>query len=285
VVSPNAWPAHYRLLLDGVRNRLDELSDYRLDARFEEVSDMRDGIDFLRAVRVQIDAGVNGLILAPGDYPPERRRLLWEMLRAAHIPFVLLGMNESGHEVSPHLAVVEQDSRMCGRWAAELLALMTPDLSRCAILAGSTEIRDHALKIAAFREELTARNRPEPAVAENRDLPELAEVKTLELLERYPDLGGIYVATENVPGVESALARAGKTGAVRIVATGISPHVLDGIAAGRIQASISQQEPLQGRKAVDILFQYLETGCRPPLENPIAPRIVMRSNLELFRSV
>ena len=284
VVSPDAWPAHYRLLLDGVRSRVEELSDFRLSARFAEVSDMTDGAEFHRAVRELIDAGVSGLILAPGDYPPARRKMLDETLRDAGIPFVWLGGNGDDSSFPYRIASVGQAGAMCGRWAAELLTLMTPPGSLCAILAGSAELRDHALKIAAFRAEFAARGGAEPVVVETRDRPEIAETETLRLLERHPALRGLYIATENLPGVETALDRAGRSGAIRTVATGISPRVLDGIAAGRIHASIFQQENSQGRMAVDLLFPYLGNGTVPPPENSVPPRVVMRSNLELFRT-
>lgn len=281
VVCPAAWPAHFGLMLSGVKERLVELNDYRISSEFVEVHDMNDGIAFFNAIQSLIANKIDGLIIAPGDYTGERRQLLWDILGRHHTPFVLLG--HVGDDGSPHLAAVEQNSQICGQWSAELLSLMTSLSSRLAILIGNVRIRDHRLKVEAFQRELLCCGARAPLVLETHDVPEQASITMKRLLQENSDIGGIYIGTENVQGACEAIESSGLGRKIRIVTTGISDYVLNKIKDRLIQASIYQQEPIQGKTAVDILFQYLETGCRPPLDNLIAPTLVMRSNINSFK--
>lgn len=280
-VCPDAWPAHYRRLMDGVREQLTGLSDYRIDAEFAEVPDMEKGIDFCNTVRNMVENKIDGLIIAMGNYPPESRHLLWNILRTAHVPFVLLRHVEK-NDASPHLAIVEQDSRACGKWAAELLCLMTPENSVKAIQIGTSAIHDHRQKAEAFKAELLRRGEKEPVILEVHDSSEKSALKIKRLLETCTDLGGIYVATENMRAPCDTIQSNGLQDKIKIIGTGISEYAITKINEGLIQASVYQQELLQGKTSVDILFRYLETGCRPELENLIPPTIVMQTNAGLF---
>ena len=130
LVCPSAWPDHYHLLMDGARNRVAELSDYRLAEEFVEVPDMTDGRVLLQTVQTLVAKGVAGLVLALGDFPIAHRRMIWETLSASRLPFTLLG--RVSDENSQVLTMVEHDSRACGSLAAELLGLM---LKPCASMA------------------------------------------------------------------------------------------------------------------------------------------------------
>ncbi len=280
LVCPSAWPDHYRRLMDGARSRVAELSDYRLVEEFVEVPDMTDGLMLLQTVQALVAKGVNGLVLALGDFPIARRRMIWETLGASRLPFTLLG--RIGEESSPELTVVEHDSRACGSLAAELLGLMLKPRASFAIFVGRKEIHDHRQKIEAVTLEAARRGLGLPLVVETFDDPISAGSEAEQLLKAHSGISGIYVATENIQSILARVQALGLAGQLKIVATGISEAVTQGLDAGTIHASLYQNERLQGRRAVDALFTYLETGRRPTPEILVPPAVVLRANVASF---
>ena len=49
-IYPDSWPSHTRELFEGVKERLAELSDYRVEATFKIVPGFTNGKAFLRAI-------------------------------------------------------------------------------------------------------------------------------------------------------------------------------------------------------------------------------------------
>lgn len=278
LLCPADWPAHYRRLMNGARERLAELSDLRVEVDAIEVKGMRRGTRFLQALHTCAAKDMDGFVIALGDYPMGDRQLIWEALGSRHTPFVLLG--RVGDESSPELTVVEQDSRVCGRISAELIALMSMAGTETAVIVGRQDIRDHRLKIAAFTEEATRRGLRPPHVVETQDDPAHARPPTEQLLQAHPNIGALYVATENLQGVLDGVAARGLAGKLKIVTTGVAETALTALKAGLIHATLDQNEPLQGRLAVDALFTYLETGRRPAPELLVPPVVVLQSNAE-----
>ena len=280
LVCPSAWPDHYHLLMDGARNRVAELSDYRLAEEFVEVPDMTDGRVLLQTVQTLVAKGVAGLVLALGDFPIAHRRMIWETLSASRLPFTLLG--RVSDENSQVLTMVEHDSRACGSLAAELLGLMLKPRASMAMFVGRKDIHDHQLKIEAMTAEATRRGFAAPLVVETFDDPGVAGAAAGRLLTAHSEIGGIYVAPENIQSILASVQAQGLAGQLKIVATGISEAVGQGLEAGLIHASLYQNERLQGRRAVDALFTYLETGRRPTPEILVPPAVVLRANAASF---
>ena len=280
LVCPSAWPDHYRRLMDGARSRVAELSDYRLSEEYVEVPDMTDGRMLLQTVQALVAKGVSGLVLALGDFPIAHRRMIWETLSAARLPFTLLG--RVGEEDSPELTMVEHDSRACGSLAAELLGLMLKPRASMAVFVGRKDIHDHRMKIEAMSAEAIRRGFALPLVIETFDDPGVARAAAVRLLKSHSDVGGIYVATENIQSILASVQVQGLAGQLKIVATGVSEVVVQGLEAGIIHASLYQNELMQGRRAVDALFTYLETGRRPAPEILVPPAVVLRANAASF---
>ena len=130
--------------------------------------------------------------------------------------------------------------------------------------------------------EATRRGFAAPLVVETFDDPGVAGAAAGRLLKAHSEIGGIYVATENIQSILASVQAQGLAGQLKIVATGISEAVGQGLEAGLIHASLYQNERLQGRRAVDALFTYLETGRRPTPEILVPPAVVLRANAASF---
>ena len=103
-----------------------------------------------------------------------------------------------------------------------------------------------------------------------------------ELLERHPEMEGLYVSTANSLPVLRAV-RARKNGTrVRVITTDLFPELIPMIEAGEVMATLYQRPFSQGRVAIQTLLRFLVNKTPPTPVTRLAPHIVLRSNLPIF---
>jgi ABC-type sugar transport system substrate-binding protein len=272
---PSDWPSHTGALFDGVRERLDELRDYRVENISREIKSCADGTAYLRAIDEVVKADVKGVIFALGIFSASVRQAIFLALAEKGIPHVALG---SAAEVrNRHLYCVWQDCRMCGQLAGELLSLALPRGAETAIFIGEKNHPDHHLKIEGYSKELVARRLRLPVICETLDDPLKAKPAAERLFEQHPNLSGIYIGTENAQGILDFV-RENNLSTVKVVATGKSKPVACGLRDGIIQATVYQRQRFQGILAVNILFKLLEESVYPEPEILVHPQLLLRSN-------
>ena len=275
-IHPDAWPSHIEELFKGVRERLSELSDYRVEAGFKTTGSFSDAKAFLAAVKDIAKTGASGLIVSFGDFQEKDRLRIWDALNSSGIPHVILGSPADG--AHGHLSCVWQDCRLCGRLAANLLSMSVPKGSRTAIFIGRKDHLDHHLKIEGFRKEAIRLGLPPPEICEAFDKPELAFPTAKRLFNSNADISGIYIGTENAQGILDFIGNDIGSDKVNVVATGTSKPIAEGFEKGLVQATIHQRQRVQGRLAVDTLFGFLDTGAKPEREILVAPQIMLPAN-------
>ena len=275
-IYPSIWPSHIGELFVGVKERLAELSDYRVEASFKTIPNVSDSKPFLRAIQQFTKEGVKGIICSFGIQSLAERREILKSLSATGLPHVALG--NAAEAESPLLSCVWHDCILCGRLAAELLSLAVPNRSKTAIFIGDRNFPDHALKIRGFQEELESRGMRRPEVCEAFDDPAKAFPAAERLFKLYSDISGIYIGTENAQGILEFLEKSGRKAKVKVVATGLSDPVVRAMETSLAHASIHQRQNFQGRLAVDNLFNFLETGVSPKRETLVVPQVVFQGN-------
>jgi len=278
-VFPDAWPSYIMRLFDGVKERLSELSDYRVEASYVAVPGFNDGLAFLRALQRLSSGRADGMILCLGDYPKPQLDMIWSFLSGSRVPYVLLG-GRPGEGASSRLTCVWPDCRLGGRLASDLLDLTCRAGSQRAIFIGRKEHPDHRFKIQGFAEGSLHRGGPQPEICEAFDDPTKAYPAAKALFKRRPETSGLYIGTENAEGVLRYVREAGLAGKLKIVATGTSEPVVEALREGLVSATLDQRQEEQGRNAVSALFEYLETGARPDPELFLKPYVLLRSNLD-----
>lgn len=275
-VYPDIWPSHAGLLIRGARESLERLRDHRVNS-FLRPLPAGDDNAFLSAIRDLAANKVSGLILCLSTGNPECLSKAWQILAEAKIPFILLGSDLPG---GPQICSVWHDCRRCGRMAAEVLDWMAPDRST-AIFIGRKGVLDHDLKIEGFQSWLNQSRIKLAGIGETYDDPAKGYPVARDLFQQYPDIGGIYIGTENAFGICRYLEETGLAGKIKVVATGVSDDVLRGLQLGVVHGSINQNQPLQGRTAAGIFYDYLELGRKP--ESPeilITPELILRSTVD-----
>ncbi len=114
--------------------------------------------------------------------------------------------------------------------------------------------------------------------------PEIAFQATKELLQKHPNIQGLYVTAGATPhAVARAVIETGRQGQVKMIAHDLVDETMRDLQQGIITATLGQDPFAQGHEPVIHLYNYLAAGWRPP-----APRlltnldVVTRQNYEQF---
>ena len=276
-IYPDIWPSHSAALFRGVRERLGELRDFRVESIFRTIP-AAGPAGFRETVREILPDRIDGLVVSITDR--EQIAALRE-LAGPSLPLVVLG-SVLDDDLASGLCCVWHDCHACGALAAELLAFALPPGAPTAIFIGSRNHPDHRGKIAGMTAELQRRGLPPPVVAEAFDAPPQAFPAAHRLFTEHPELKGVFIGTENAAGILEFLEQSDQAGRVKVVATGSSEPVVRRLKTGLVGGIVHQRQHFQGRLAVDTLFRMLDGNAPPPPVINVAPQLLLRGNYRDF---
>lgn len=221
----------------------------------------------------------DGIILVPGD--PVGLGPIIRVAEKEQKPIVFVATDAARLS---RLSSVAVEAAISGGIAAELLGQIIRDKRPVVAITGDLKFQDHAEKLRGFAAALAtlAPHLQLLPTIESHESPEHAYKAALRLLNTHANLGGIYINTANSMPVMRAIAKSGRLGEIRVIATDLFPELADLIESGQVFASINQRPFSQGRTAFEILSRYLVNGIAPRNVIRLAPHIVLRSNLALF---
>ncbi|MFG6083780.1 LacI family DNA-binding transcriptional regulator [Paracoccus litorisediminis] len=172
-------------------------------------------------------------------------------------------------------AFIGIDNLAAGRTAAFLLAATAPPSGgKLAVIAATRHYRAHVERELGFQE-LIQRDHPELSFAgmiEGQDDPQTNMRMTLSLLERYPDLRGIYNVGGSSEGIAMALRRTGRARDVRLIGHGFGPDTRKLLQGGIMMAVLAQRT----QTMFEVMLDQLHSD-KPPL--PLPMQIVFPTNL------
>lgn len=277
VFFPCQIASFFDLLRAGVRNAASS-ADLNIDLVFRSYARIDEGdVELLTAESPQ---SYDGILITPGT-PARIRPALQRFVRKG-VPFVCLANDILKED---RLACVTSDAHSSGAIAAELFSGFIRRRGTISAVTDSLSVPDHANKIAGFAAGLDA-YAPHlsflpPILSHNRPWKIALEMK--KLFARKPHPLGIYVSIANAMPVLLSLEERNLLGKIPVIATDLLPELLPYIESGAVLATLSQRPFRQGKLALELIVRYLTEGV---LEKPLtilAPHIVMRSNLALFR--
>ncbi|WP_134679584.1 LacI family DNA-binding transcriptional regulator [Paracoccus ravus] len=176
---------------------------------------------------------------------------------------------------STRRAFIGIDNLAAGRTAAFLLAATAPASGgELAVIAATRHYRAHVERELGFQE-LIQRDHPQLSFAgmiEGQDDPLINMRMTLSLLERYPDLRGIYNVGGSSQGIAMALRRTGRAGQVRLIGHGLGPDTRALLQEGVMMAVFTQRS----QTLFEVLLDQLYSDRAPP---PLPMQIVFPTNL------
>lgn len=171
-------------------------------------------------------------------------------------------------------AFIGIDNLAAGRTAAFLLAATAPSRGTLAIIAATRHYRAHVERELGFQE-LIQRDHPHLAFAgtiEGQDDPLINMRMTLSLLERFPDLCGIYNVGGSSEGIGLALRRTGKAGRIKVVGHGYGLDTRKMLEDGLMMAVLTQRT----QTLLEVLLDQLHSD-KPP--QPLPMQILFPTNL------
>ncbi len=222
------------------------------------------------------------LILTPGD--PQQ---LVPIIDDAERRNVRVMCVDTDAPASMRSSAVCVNAAVSGRVAAELLGAMIPTGSEVAVITGMLHIEDHRKKAEGFQEvfpQFCSGGRVTEIIEAHEDEDEAFQ-KCFALLERKPSLAGIYVNTANCLPVCRAIGALGLAGRLRLITTDLFGEMRPYFEKGTISASIYTRPYVQGELAMRLMVDHLVNGAALPKAHYLAPHVVMRSSLHLFREM
>lgn len=251
-----------RQTLEGVKVRVERLSGLDTAAMAAR----------LKALKGTVD----GIALVALDHPLVREAIRELLDAGMHLVTLASDISNVAHQ-----GYVGIDNAQAGRLAGYLLGrfLGPKATGKVAFFAGSLAYRGHLEREMGFRQVLTT-DFPALEIVELREVHEdrqKAETETARLLDRHPDLSGIYNAGGATAGIAAALhARAAGHGMVFVAHEATANNkalLLD----GTLDAVIDQNPAAEVAEAIRLLM----SAARGGEVDVIAPqmRVIFRENL------
>jgi LacI family transcriptional regulator len=277
VQLPKEIASFFGPLRGGIRNGAAATFGAGLDMHFADYERFGEGdMDLLEnAIREKYD----GVLCAPSDASKSA-----PIINELHRRGTAVVCVASDAQRSERLASVAIDGYVSGALAAELLANALPSPGATAAITGALRTLDHAEKVRGFAASLAlfAPHLSLLPVLESHDHPEEAYGQARQLLEKHPEMRGLYVSTANSLPVLRAVHEKKRTGQIRVVTTDLFPELTPMIESGEVMATLYQRPFTQGRVAIQSLLRYLIEGARPNLVTRLTPHVVLRGNLATF---
>lgn len=203
----------------------------------------------------------DGVGLIGLDHPVVREAI--RSLAGSGVPVMTL-ISDITHV--PRVGYVGIDNRAAGRLAGHLLGrFLRQGDGKVALFAGSLAYRGHEEREMGFRhmleEEYPALKVVE--LREVRDDTERAYREATALIERHPDLAGIYNIGAGNRGIARALTESGRARSVVFIGHELTEFTRRFLLAGIMDAAIDQNPRVEAREAIDRLARAARGEDRP----------------------
>lgn len=277
VQLPKEIASFFGPLREGIRNGAAASFGAGLDMHFADYE--RFGKGDLELLEKAVAEKYDGILCAPSD-----ASMAGPVINELHHHGTVVACVSSDVTRSERLTSVLIDGYVSGTLAAELLIHALPSACAVATITGALRTLDHAEKLRGFAATLAllAPHLSLLPALEAHDSPDEAYKQAKSLLDRHPDMRGLYVSTANSLPVLRAVQEKKRAGQIRIITTDLFPELTPMIETGEVMATLYQRPFTQGRVAVQALLRYLIEGVRPHATTRLAPHIVLRGNLPIF---
>jgi ABC-type sugar transport system substrate-binding protein len=182
---------------------------------------------------------------------------------AAGVPVATF--NSETNKPNKRLFYVGANSYLQGQVAGKEMAAAVGNKGDIAIITGFFSVEAHEQRKKGLIDFLK-KNAPGITIVgefENKDKYEEAYEITKVLLQKYPDLKGIYVTAGGPFGAAAAVEKEGRKGKVKIICYDFVKETMAYVKNGVITGTIGQQPYAQGHDPAIRLFNYIVSGVVP----------------------
>jgi len=271
-------PGRPSLFWDTLRDGIREAAGPLAPSLAVEFSASREGEREPRPT--QSDAGpAGGLIVADGSDPSCAARV--EAAVGRNVPVAWVGVDAPR---DPRCITISADPFSVGALAGELIGRFLPNGGQVAIAADSVTSRAHIGQVGGFVSSLSSvspRSTLSAVVETHADGRETRR-RIREMLDAHPRLRAVCITAADALAVVRMLEQERPQAGLHVVVTDLAPELFDCIRRGTVAAAIYQRPFMQGRLALQLLHQQIQTRALPTgHRRSVAPYAVMRSNLDL----
>lgn len=209
----------------------------------------------------ELAAQADGIGVVAGDHPQVNQAVA--ALHAQGCPTVALLSDISSPLRAGHVGL---DHRKTGRTAAWAISRLSRQAGEVGVFVGSHRFIGHELtemSLRSYLRELAPDFHVLDAVV-NREDEDLAYEATLALVDRHPDLVGLYLPSGGVPGVIRALRELrDHDHHIVTVASELSPLHAEALHEGLIDVIIGTPKAAVAEAAVSLLCEALDAQGQP----------------------
>lgn len=220
---------------------------------------------------------VAGVALVATEAPPVRLALA--RLHEANVPVVTLVSDAPSFSRNRYVGI---DNVAAGRTAASLIGRFLHGCSgKIALVAGSMLVRDHVERRLGFDQVIRGEYPDLEAlpVVEGRDDRDATRRAVRELLEREPEIVGLYNIGAGNLGLIEALSEWPPERRPLVVAHELSPHTRAALESGLFHAVINQDAGHEVRSAIRTLRSLADQASLIEGQEHIRIEIYLRDNL------
>ena len=168
-----------------------------------------------------------------------------------------------------------------GETACALLELLLGPEAQVGIVLGSRTILGHRQRMEGFRKRME--RLPGFSVVdivENQDDEICSYEATRDFLQKQPELDALFLAAGGVYGACRAVLSVEREKPLRVIAFDSVPSTVEMMEKGVLQAILYQHPYRQGRKAMEIVFDYLVNGIEPERQ-----AYIMKNEIKLLENL
>lgn len=244
-------------LKKGIEIGVHRMSNFNIELDCHQTS-FQDAEKQSSIIKKAVTEKVDGIIINPINSEQVRKAINFAVSEG--IPVVT---TNSDIPNSNRLCFVGQDGERASRIAGRLMGQLLNKQGNVAVISSAVASENNSYYVTirerGFRK-FVAENFPAMRIVEcveSFEDPAITYRKTKELLEKFPDLHGIYITCGGVAEVGRALQESGKADQIRVICYEDYPEVLDLIRNGVIDITLASDLIRQGKRPVQIVMNKL----------------------------
>lgn len=262
-------------LKDGMKLVEKDFNSFNIDIEYHvtPIWNPNEQAEYLRKVA---EEKISGVVLLPLDVQPVREAL--DELEKAKIPVVMVNNYLKG---APHLCYVGQDMGQSGLVAARMMQMYLPQGGKIGVITSRTfqTVQQRSSAFRYFLPECSS----ELSIIDEMEISESngeAYQKTVELLQRQPEMDGLFIACGQVAEMCRAIRDHNRAGQMKILSYESYPEIVKLVRDGEIACTLSGGLKEQGRLAMRLLFEYMVYEHEPQKKmNFTRNEILIRENI------
>ncbi|NDL66440.1 LacI family DNA-binding transcriptional regulator [Anaerotalea alkaliphila] len=220
----------------------------------------------VKVIQDLVREGVEGILLLP-IHDARVKEAIDEAVGAG-VPVITTNSDIEG---SKRMCFVGQDSEKAGRVAGRLMGEFLGSKGQVAVITSA--LHSETSVAVAGREkgfqELLRQTYPDIDIrerVESMEDPDLVYQDTVKILDRNPELKGIYITCGGVSGLGKALKDKGMAGRIKVVCFERYPEILALMKEGVVNCTIDSELEEQGYRTCRILADHLLYDREPEKE-------------------